>query len=233
MVRFADGGEVAARTVVLATGVSYHPGGARRRGAHRPRHLLRVDRDRGPDLRRRGRLRGRGRQPAGQAAVYPSRHARQVTMLVRADGLERSMSHYLIRQIRDTDNIQVRAPIAAWSAPGHRPPGAAAPPRTPATGRLRGGHGLPVRVHRRGPRTEWLGGVVERDRKGFVVTGLDLLAGQPAATGLAAGPRTLLPGGQRARGVRAGHGGQPARVASAVGEGAMAIQLVHRYLEAL
>src|SRR6266508_4455692 len=49
-----------------------------------------------------------GANSAGQAAMFLSRHARRVTLLVRADGLERSMSSYLIRQIRDTPNIQVR-----------------------------------------------------------------------------------------------------------------------------
>ena len=138
VVRFADGGEVAAHTVVLATGVSYHtleaPGVEELtgRGIFYGSTATEAPTCAGEDVYVVG-----GANSAGQAAVFLARHARQVTMLVRADGLERSMSHYLIRQIRDTGNIQVR--------PNTRPGrGARAPTTwsgcasaTPATGRSR------------------------------------------------------------------------------------------------
>ena len=109
VVRFADGAEVAAHTVVLATGVSYHtlkaPGVAELtgRGVFYGSAATETPACADEDVYVVG-----GANSAGQAAVFLSRHARRVTLLVRADGLERSMSHYLIRQIRDTANIEVR-----------------------------------------------------------------------------------------------------------------------------
>ena len=119
MVRFADGGEVAAHTVVLATGVSYHtleaPGVEELtgRGIFYGSTATEAPTCAGEDVYVVG-----GANAAGQAAVFLARHARQVTMLVRADGLERSMSHYLIRQIRDTGNIQVRPNTSLVGASG-------------------------------------------------------------------------------------------------------------------
>ena len=235
VVRFADGGEVAAHTVVLATGVAYHtleaPGVDQLtgRGVFYGSATTEAPACAGQDVYVVG-----GANAAGQAAVFLSRHARQVTLLVRADGLERSMSHYLIRQIRDTANIRVR--------PNTRLVGAAG---TEHLERLRlcdTGDGTVEEVEAgflfvfigAAPHTEWLDGVVERDRKGFVVTGPDLLAGGQPPRGWpldrdpyyleASVPGVFAAGDARANSVK--------RVASAVGEGAMAIQLVHRYLEA-
>ena len=235
VVRFADGGEVAAHTVVLATGVAYHtleaPGVDQLtgRGVFYGSATTEAPACAGQDVYVVG-----GANAAGQAAVFLSRHARQVTLLVRADGLERSMSHYLIRQIRDTANIRVR--------PNTRLVGAAG---TGHLERLRlcdTGDGTVEEVEAgflfvfigAAPHTEWLDGVVDRDRKGFVVTGPDLLAGGQPPRGWpldrdpyyleASVPGVFAAGDARANSVK--------RVASAVGEGAMAIQLVHRYLEA-
>ena len=119
VVRFADGGEVAAHTVVLATGVSYHtleaPGVEELtgRGIFYGSTATEAPTCAGEDVYVVG-----GANSAGQAAVFLARHARQVTMLVRADGLEQSMSHYLIRQIRDTGNIQVRPNTSLVGASG-------------------------------------------------------------------------------------------------------------------
>ena len=235
VVRFADGGEVAAHTVVLATGVSYHtleaPGVEELtgRGIFYGSTATEAPTCAGEDVYVVG-----GANSAGQAAVFLARHARQVTMLVRADGLERSMSHYLIRQIRDTGNIQVRPNTSLVGASG-----------TDHLERLRlcdTGDGTVEEVKAgylfvfigAAPCTEWLDGVVERDRKGFVVTGPDLLAGGRRPRGWpldrdpyyleASVPGVFAAGDARANSVK--------RVASAVGEGAMAIQLVHGYLEA-
>src|SRR4029450_12986557 len=169
-----------------------------------------------------------------QAAVFLARHARQVTMLVRADGLERSMSHYLIRQIRDTGNIQVRLNTSLVGASGtdHLERLRLCDTSDGTVEEVKAGY-LFVFIGA-APCTEWLDGVVERDRKGFVVTGPDLLAGgrRPRGWPLDRDPYYLeasLPGVFAAGDARAN---SVTRVASAAGEGAMAIQLVPRYLEA-
>ena len=235
VVRFADGGEVAAHTVVLATGVSYHtleaPGVEELtgRGIFYGSTATEAPTCAGEDVYVVG-----GANSAGQAAVYLSRHARQVTMLVRADGLERSMSHYLIGQIRDTGNIQVRPNTSLVGASGtdHLERLRLLDTSDRTVEEVKAGY-LFVFIGA-APCTEWLDGVVERDRKGFVVTGPDLLAGGRRPRGWpldrdpyyleASVPGVFAAGDARANSVK--------RVASAVGEGAMAIQLVHRYLEA-
>jgi thioredoxin reductase (NADPH) len=235
VVRFADGGEVAAHTVVLATGVSYHtlevPGLAELtgRGVFYGSAATEAPACAGEDVYVVG-----GANSAGQAAVFLSRHARRVTLLVRADGLERSMSHYLIRQIRDTANVDVRPNTEVAGVEG-----------TEHLERLRlcdTGTGKVEEVPAAflfvfigaAPCTDWLDGVVERDARGFVVTGPDLLRGgrRPRGWPLDRDPYYLegsVPGVFAAGDARAN---SVKRVASAVGEGAMAIQLVHRYLEA-
>ena len=235
VVRFADGGEVAAHTVVLATGVAYHtleaPGVDQLtgRGVFYGSATTEAPACAGQDVYVVG-----GANSAGQAAVFLARHARQVTMLVRADGLERSMSHYLIRQIRDTGNIQVRPNTSLVGASGtdHLERLRLCDTSDGTVEEVKAGY-LFVFIGA-APCTEWLDGVVERDRKGFVVTGPDLLAGGRRPRGWpldrdpyyleASVPGVFAAGDARANSVK--------RVASAVGEGAMAIQLVHRYLEA-
>jgi len=235
VVRFADGGEVAAHTVVLATGVAYAtldvPGTDRLtgRGIFYGSAATEAPSCQDEDVYVVG-----GANSAGQAAVFLSRHARQVTLLVRADGLERSMSHYLIRQIRDTPNIRVRPNTVVAAAAGDEhlerlrlcDTGTGATEEVPAAF-------LFVFIGA-APCTDWLDGVVQRDRRGFVVTGPDLLAGgrRPRGWPLDRDPYYLegsVPGVFAAGDARAN---SVKRVASAVGEGAMAIQLVHRYLEA-
>jgi thioredoxin reductase (NADPH) len=235
VVRFADGGEVAAHTVVLATGVAYStlkvPEVDRLtgRGVFYGSATTEAPACAGEDVYVVG-----GANSAGQAAVYLSRRARRVTVLVRGDGLERSMSHYLIRQMRDTANIEVRPHTRVAAAEGDehlerlrlRDTVTGAEEEVPA--------GFLFVFIGAAPCTDWLDGVVQLDDRGFVVTGPDLLVGgrRPPGWPLDRDPYYLeanLPGvfaagDARARSVK--------RVASAVGEGAMAIQLVHRYLEA-
>jgi thioredoxin reductase (NADPH) len=235
VVRFADGGEVAAHTVVLATGVAYYtldvPGVARLtgRGVFYGSAATEAPACADEDVYVVG-----GANSAGQAAVFLSRHARRVTLVVRADGLERSMSHYLIRQIRDTPNIQVRPNTQVIGADGGE-----------HLERLRlcdTADGTEEEVATAflfvfigaAPCTEWLDGVVQRDARGFVLTGPDLLVEgrRPRGWPLQRDPYYLeasVPGVFAAGDARAS---SVKRVASAVGEGAMAIQLTHRYLEA-
>jgi thioredoxin reductase (NADPH) len=235
-VRLGDGTFVAAHTVILATGVSY-------------RHLDAPGVD---DLTGRGVFYGSalteaasckeqdvyivgGANSAGQAAVYLARGARSVTLLVRGDSLTASMSHYLIRQIEATDGITVRTntEVAAAHGTDHleritlRDTGTGATETVPA-------QFLFVFIGA-APRTDWLDGVVRRDDRGFVVAGPDLAAGgeRPAGWPLDRPPyhlETSVPGVFVAGDARAE---SAKRVASAVGEGAMAVMLVHRYLERL
>jgi thioredoxin reductase (NADPH) len=235
VVRFADGGEVAAHTVVLATGVAYHTldapgvGELTGRGVFYGSATTEAPSCADQDVYVVG-----GANSAGQAAVYLSRHARRVTLLVRADGLERSMSHYLIRQIRDSANIEVRANTMLIGATGAEhlerlrlcDTASGTVEEVPA--------GFLFVFIGAAPCTEWLDGTVERDRQGFVVTGPDLLVGgqRPRGWPLDRDPYYLegsVPGVFAAGDARRN---SVKRVASAVGEGAMAIQLVHRYLEA-
>ncbi len=235
VVGFADGGEVAAHTVVLATGVSYHtldaPGikELTGRGVFYGSAATEAPACAGQDVYVVG-----GANAAGQAAVFLARHARQVTMLVRADGLERSMSHYLIRQIRDTANIAVRPSTRVAGAEGdeHLERLRLCDTVTGTVEEVPAGF-LFVFIGA-APCTDWLDGVVERDQRGFLVTGPDLLRGgrRPPGWPLDRDPYYLegsVPGVFAAGDARAS---SVKRVASAVGEGAMAIQLVHRYLEA-
>jgi thioredoxin reductase (NADPH) len=234
-VSFADGGEVAAHTVVLATGVSYHTldapgiGELTGRGVFYGSAATEAPACAGEDVYVVG-----GANAAGQAAVFLSRHARRVTLVVRADGLERSMSHYLIRQLRATANIEVRANTQVTGAEGgeHLERLRLCDAATGAVEEVATGF-LFVFIGA-APCTDWLDGVVQRDQRGFVVTGPDLLRGGKRPPGWpldrdpyyleASVPGVFAAGDARANSVK--------RVASAVGEGAMAIQLVHRYLEA-
>ncbi|NJP35084.1 FAD-dependent oxidoreductase [Micromonospora thermarum] len=235
VLRFADGSTVAAHTVVLATGVSYRmltaPGLAELtgRGCFYGSVASEAPNCSGEDVYIVG-----GANSAGQAAVHFSRYARRVHLLIRGADLTRSMSSYLIEQIARIDTIEVH-------------------PTTEVVGGAGGKHleQLTLRDTRTGdvrnvdtswlfvfigaePCTDWLDGAVARDRRGFVLTGPDLTRGgrRPPGWTLPRDPYHLessMPGVFAAGDVRAE---SVKRVASAVGEGAMAVSLVHRYLEA-
>lgn len=167
---------------------------------------------------------------AGQAAMYLSRYAASVTLLVRGERLEAKMSQYLVDQLRETETIRVMAgaEVAAVHGDGHL---------EALTLRCRGQE---MRVPSSGlfifigaaPRTDWLGESVRRDRYGFLYTGSDLREGgkPPPGWPLERPPyllETTVPGVFAAGDVRAG---SVKRVASAVGEGSIAVQFVHQYL---
>jgi thioredoxin reductase (NADPH) len=227
IVELSGGGTLSANTVLVASGVSYRqhdaPGFAEYTGAGiyygaamtearscAEQHVVVIG----------------GANSAGQAAVYFSRYAWRVTMLVRST-LEKSMSHYLIEQIAGLENVDVRTGATATAAEGE-------------DGRLRR-----LRVREpdgaeevldvdacfvfigASPRTDWLDGVVARDERGFILAGPDA---QAAGWPLKREPyllETTVPGifvagDVRARSIK--------RVASAVGEGSMAVSLIHQYL---
>ncbi|HEV2255551.1 MAG TPA: NAD(P)/FAD-dependent oxidoreductase, partial [Streptosporangiaceae bacterium] len=174
-----------------------------------------------------------GANSAGQAAVYLARHAKSVTILVRGSSLEKSMSYYLIRQIADIPNIAVRTGTEVIKASGqdHLEHLTLRNTATGATETVDAQ--LLFLFIGAAPLTDWLDGIVTRDARGFVVTGPDLSPGgqRPRGWPLDRMPyylETSVPGVFVAGDARAE---SAKRVASAVGEGAMAVMLVHRYLE--
>jgi thioredoxin reductase (NADPH) len=235
-VRFSDGGAVEAHAVILATGVAYRqltaPGLAELtgRGIYYGSALTEAIGCADQDVYIVG-----GANSAGQAAVYLSRQAKSVTMLVRSPSLQKSMSHYLIQQIADIPSITVRTCTEVTEAHGDDH-------LEQLTLRDSNADGTDIVDAQRlfvfvgaAPLTGWLNGVLMRDEHGFVLAGPDLTpAGQrPPGWPLDRPPyhlETSVPGVFAAGDVRAE---SAKRVASAVGEGAMAVMLVHRYLERL
>jgi thioredoxin reductase (NADPH) len=228
--RFVDlsgGGTLSANCVLVASGVSYRqldaPGFAELTGAGvyygaamtearscAEQHVVVIG----------------GANSAGQAAVHFAEYAGRVTMIVRGPALERSMSHYLIEQLAARPKVDVRTASVAVAAEGED------------------GHLRRLRVRGPGgeevldvdacfvfigasPRTDWLEGVVARDERGFILAGPDVRADgwslkrDPLLLETSV-PGVFVAGDVRARSIK--------RVASAVGEGSMAVSLVHQYL---
>jgi thioredoxin reductase (NADPH) len=229
VVALNTGGVVLARAVLLAMGASYRLLGVppleefRGAGVFYGAAASEAPLVAGEDVYVVG-----GANSAGQAVLHLARYARRVTLVVRAATLEAGMSQYLVRQIEATPNVDVRTGTEVVDGGGDgwvdhlvlrdRTSGAEETVRA---------HGLFLMIGAR-PHTEWLPPTVERDPGGFVMTGPDL---SPAA--LAEFGRrpleleTSIPGVLAVGDVR--HGSVK-RVASAVGEGSIAIQLVHRLL---
>jgi thioredoxin reductase (NADPH) len=227
LVELSGGGVLSASCVIVASGVSYRqldtPGFPELTGAGIYYGAAMTEARACAD--QRVVVIG-GANSAGQAAVYFSGYAGAVTMLVRGPSLERSMSRYLIEQIAELPNIDVRTGSSAVAAEGEG-------------GRLR-------RLRVQGPdgeetleadacfvfigaspRTDWLAGVVARDERGFILAGRDAQASgwplqrEPYVLETTV-PGVFVAGDVRARSIK--------RVASAVGEGSMAVSLIHEYL---
>ena len=235
-VRFADGASIDAHTVILATGVAYNRLGAEGvdefagRGVFYGSALTEAPNCAEQDVYVVG-----GANSAGQAAVYLARSARSVTMLVRGKSLAESMSYYLIQQIAAIDNITVRTQTVVGAAHGVKHL-----ERLTLSDQAAGAQeivdaGWLFVFIGAAPHTDWLDGVVLRDGNGFVLAGPDLsVDGAPPPGWLldrapyhleTSVPGVFVAGDARAESAK--------RVASAVGEGAMAVMLVHRYLEGL
>jgi thioredoxin reductase (NADPH) len=228
-VRFADGGSIDAHAVIVATGVSYRELKAdgctdlTGKGVHYGSSVSVASECEGEEVYVIG-----GANSAGQAAMYLSREAKSVTILVRGPSLEASMSHYLIDQIRQRPNITVRTCTEVQRAVGDE-----------CLEKLvlvdnRTGETQETSCARMfifigaTPRTDWLKGVVARDEHDFILTGPDLR--NACGWTLDRPPHyleTSVPGVFVAGDVRAD---SAKRVAAAVGEGSMAVMLVHRYL---
>jgi thioredoxin reductase (NADPH) len=229
-VSLSDGGEVSARAVIVATGATYRrlgideiealAGAGVFYGGPASEAPTSVD----EDLHVVG-----GANSAGQAALHLAEYARRVTLVVRSDSLEKGMSHYLVRQIEATPNVEVRLGTEVVGG------GAGADGWLDRLV-LRSGEtetvpsdGLFLMIGAR-PNTGWLPAELAQGDGGFVRTGADVEAGRNWP--LARSPLSLetsMPGVFAVGDVR--HGSMN-RVASAVGEGSIAIRLVHELLAA-
>ncbi|WP_338769001.1 FAD-dependent oxidoreductase [Nocardia vulneris] len=232
-VRFADGGRLCAHTVIIATGVDYRrhqaPGVDEftGRGVYYGSAMTEAAECADRDVYIVG-----GANSAGQAAVFLSRNAKTVHLVVRADSLDKSMSHYLIQQIAQIPNIKVHTNTEVSAADGddHLQQIVL---RDNVSGNEEKAEAERLFLFiGAAPQTEWLDGTVKRDTAGFVLAGPDLMVdgARPAGWELPRPPHhleTSVPGVFVAGDV---HADSAKRVASAVGEGAMAVMLVHRYL---
>jgi thioredoxin reductase (NADPH) len=241
LIALADGGEVSCHALILALGVSWKrldvsgleqfTGAGVYYGAAQTEALT----CKGEDVYIVG-----GANSAGQAAMYFSRYARQVTMLVRSS-LTKSMSQYLIEQIAETPNIAVQENTSVVEAKGTTSLEAIAI-QNRLSGEIETVPATSLFIFIGAvPRTDWLEGVVDRDERGFIVTGSDLkhvnatgrdslLSRRPKGWRLDRDPyllETNVPGVFAVGDVR--HGSIK-RVASGVGEGSICVQFVHQYL---
>ena len=228
-----DGSRIAAHAVVLATGVSYRslgvPGceGLTGRGVYYGSALTEAAECADREVYVVG-----GANSAGQAAVFFARYASAVHLLVRGPSLEDSMSHYLVEQLAGVPNIEVHTctTVAEAHGDGHLERLTLQDARSGERWTVDTGH-LFVFIGG-APRTDWLDGTVVRDERGFLPTGPNLLVDGRRPAGWAPDrdpwfletsvPGVFVAGDARSDSVK--------RVASAVGEGAMAVTLVHRYL---
>jgi thioredoxin reductase (NADPH) len=231
-VRLADGGEIESRSVLVATGVSYRrldAAGVDRlgsRGVYYGASASEAAQCAGQVVHVVGAA-----NSAGQAVLNFAKVAERVVLLVRGPRLEDSMSEYLVERIRAAENVEVRyrTEVVGVHGEDHLESVTLADRETGAE-QDEPSNWLFVFIGAL-PRTDWLDDVVVRDAKGFVVTGPDLQLPEHAGRWpLARAPfalETSLPGVFAAGDVRLD---SMKRVASAVGEGAMAVHLVHRYL---
>ncbi len=234
VVTLSNGETISGHAVLIATGLAWRslavPGVERLRGAgvYYGAAMTEADSCRDQDVFIVG-----GANSAGQGAMYFSRHARRVVMLVRGPSLTASMSQYLIDQIEHTPNIEVWTHAEVVEAHGDD--------HLTSLSILRKDKGETTVEHATAlfifigasPKTEWLSGTVPLDDKGFVLTGPNLqrdATGKLKSWGLDRDPflfETLVPGVFAAGDVR--HGSVK-RVASGVGEGSVVVQMVHQYL---
>ena len=237
-VTMSDGSVVRARSVIVATGVDY-----RRLGVPELEDLLGRGVFYGAAVSEAPSMAGQrvcvvgGGNSAGQAALHLARYAQHVTLLVRGPSLAASMSEYLIGQLDATRNLTVRyhrAVVGGRAAAGCLEAVTVADTRPPDPIRDGDGTRPTEEIEAAGlfvligstPRTTWLPTAVQRDRSGFVRTGGDHV---PAGSGghTARTLETSLPGVFAIGDVRAG---SVKRVATAVGDGATVISLLHGYL---
>ncbi len=231
IVQLADGREVSTHACLIAVGVNYRrlttPGVERLTGAgvYYGAAMTEAKSCKNEDVYIVG-----GANSAGQAAMYFSRYAKKVTMLVRGESLKSSMSKYLIDQIAGTSNIEVRTFCQVVEALGgsrleclrlRNPQGEETVPAS----------GLFIFIGA-APNTDWLPSTMMRDANGFLLSGRDLKVDGKMVKGWTQDREpylleTSVPGIFVAGDVR--HGSVK-RVASSVGEGSISVQFIHQYL---
>jgi thioredoxin reductase (NADPH) len=234
LVTLSNGATVTTQALLVATGVSYRlldvPGAERLAGAglYYGAAITEALTVKGQDVLVVG-----GGNSAGQGALYLARFARSVTVLVRGASLGETMSQYLVERIGEAENIDVRTRVAVSEVHGERSLEAVSI-RDLGSGAV---ERLPARAVfvfiGAAPRTAWLNGAVQTDAAGFVLSGVDLeREGGKRPRGWIAERdpfwlETSVAGVFVAGDLR--HQSTK-RVASAVGEGAMAVQFVHQHL---
>jgi thioredoxin reductase (NADPH) len=236
IVQLEDGTEISAYAVVLTTGMAVRrldvPGveSFSGRGIYYGVALSEAAAYRGRDISIVG-----GANSAGQAALFFSRYARRVTLLVRAPDIRPGMSHYLVQRVKVTDNIDVipKVEVVAVSGNGHLERAVLRDVETGTDSELATA-ALFICIGT-APHSRFVMDLLEVDEKGFILTGLDLprIHGKPRGWMLDRDPllfETNVPGIFAAGDVRAGAN---RRVAAAVGEGSAAIYSVHRYLNSV
>lgn len=233
VLKLADGSEVGCRALLIATGIAFRkldvPGLDRLAGAgvyyYAPMSEAFSYRD--GDIYIVG-----GANSAGQAAMYFSKFARKVTMVVRGDSLSDSMSQYLENQIAATKNIEVKlnSNVIAVEGSNHCE---TLTIKNSKTGQTETVSASALLIYAGAvPRTEWLAGIVERDAQGYLISGQHLVLQGKRPQGWTADrdpfyletsvPGIFVAGDVRHRSAKG--------VTSGVGEGAMAVKLVHQYL---
>jgi thioredoxin reductase (NADPH) len=223
--------DIEARAVLVASGVSYRRlegtglDGIIGRGIYYGASASEASQVAGEDVYIVGAA-----NSAGQAALNFARYAKRVVLLVRGGRLEDSMSQYLVSRITASPDIEVRLQTQVVGARGDAHLEAITlADRAAGTEEEVAASWLFVFIGA-APRTDWLGGEVARDARGFVLTGPELAGAPDVSWPLERSPfalETSVPGVFAAGDVRLD---SMKRVASAVGEGAMAVYLVHRYL---
>jgi thioredoxin reductase (NADPH) len=227
-----DGSEISARVVVVATGVSYRmldiPGAEALTGAgmYYGASTAEAINCRDEDVYIVG-----GGNSAGQAAMFFAQFARQVTILVRGSGLGATMSQYLVDQIAATPNIRVEPRTQVVSVTGNDHLECITVECADQQRQIRQTNSLFVFIGA-APRTDFLGDTVMRDKNGFIMTGPDLIVDGKRPPGWpldrdpflleASVPGIFCAGDVRHQSIK--------RVASAVGEGSIAVQFTHQYL---
>jgi thioredoxin reductase (NADPH) len=233
-VQLAVGHEISCHALVIATGVQWRkldvPGVEQFQdaGVYYSSSLTEAAACKNEDVYMIG-----GANSAGQAALYFSEFARSVVMLIRGNSLDATMSQYLIDEIKRKSNIHVEVNSTVTEVHGndHLEEISIHCSQTGETARVKAGS-LFIFIGAE-PRTDWLGGVIVRDERGFIPTGSALMKDGKRPAGWTADRdpwlfETSVPGIFAVGDVRQG---SVKRVASGVGEGSVAIQFVHQYLK--